>query len=229
MKLSNANKALIITILLASSIVLMAFSFHIKKKNELVAETYYEFLEEDDFFEEKEDLAEILESFDNLKTNKAFNETKSYEDYEDDDFKETMERLKNRNANDEAYEAKSFEPSDNLSEDSEFSEINDIIEKRTNTKTANKNSTISYSLVGRDLLNNPTPIYLCENGGKIVVSIKVAPDGKVIDAQYNNASTSENGCLIDHALEYAKSARFSSDASKASQLGSISFVFKGKQ
>ena len=228
MRLSNAHKALLMTILLAASVVLLAFSLHLKKKNKLISETYYEFLEEeDDFFEEQEELAEILKSFDDLTTNRAFNETKQFEDFKDEEFNETMERLKGRNANSEAYEAKSFETSENTADNGSFDEINKIIEKRSNN-SANPKSTMSYSLVGRDLLNNPTPIYLCEYGGKIVISIKVDSSGNVTEATYNSASTSDNGCLIDHAIEYAKAARFTSD-SKASQIGTITFVFRGKQ
>ena len=227
MRLSNAHKALLITILLAMSVVLMAFSFHIKKKHKLMAETFYEFIEEEDeFFEEQEELAEILESFDDLTTNKAFNESRNPEDFKDEEFNETMERLQGRNANNETYEAKSFEPVDDTNGSESFDEINKIIEKRSNNN-ANPKSTMSYSLVGRDLLNNPTPIYLCEYGGKVVISIKVNQKGNVTEATYNNASTSNNGCLIDHALEYAKAARFSS-GSQTTQIGTITFVFKGK-
>ncbi len=206
----------------------MAFSFHLKKKNEMIAETFYEFIEEEDaFFEEEEELAEILKSFDDLTTNRAFNEERANEDFKDDEFNETMERLKGRNANSEAYEAKNIEPIDDNNGSESFQEINKIIEKRSNN-SANPKSTMSYSLVDRELLNDPTPIYLCEYGGKIVISIKVDRQGNVIEATYNNASTSNNGCLIDHALEYAKIARFST-GDKTTQLGTITFIFKGKR
>ena len=82
MVLSNANKALLITILLASTVVLMAFNVHISKKNELIAETYFDLLPEEDIIKEIESLEEILESFNELTTNKAFNENKTNEDFE---------------------------------------------------------------------------------------------------------------------------------------------------
>ena len=87
---------------------------------------------------------------------------------------------------------------------------------------------MSYSLVDRKLLNNPTPIYLCEKGGKIVVNITVNAGGEVTDAYINSSSLSSNECLTDHAIEYAKQALFNS-ASKASQLGTITFFFIGKR
>ena len=61
-----------------------------------------------------------------------------------------------------------------------------------------------------------------------MVNITVNASGDVTDAYVNNSSTSSNECLIDHALEYAKEARFNADASKPSQLGSITFYFIGK-
>ena len=87
---------------------------------------------------------------------------------------------------------------------------------------------MSYSLVDRKLLNNPTPIYLCENGGKIVVNITVNGKGEVTDAYINSASKSTNECLTEHAIEYAHQAIFDSSA-KASQLGTITFFFIGKR
>ena len=63
---------------------------------------------------------------------------------------------------------------------------------------------------------------------KIVINITVNASGKVIGTNYNNASSSGNQCLIEHALEYAKKAQFNTDASKASQIGTITFYFQGK-
>ena len=94
---------------------------------------------------------------------------------------------------------------------------------------ANKNSSISYSLVDRTHTFLPTPVYLCEFGGKIVINVKVNNQGKVTEVYVNSSSASSNGCLIDSALEYAKASTFNNDATKFSQLGTITFYFKGKQ
>jgi hypothetical protein len=48
-----------------------------------------------------------------------------------------------------------------------------------------------------------------------------------MDAYLNNSSTSTNECLIDAALNYAKIVQFDPSATP-SQLGSITFQFKGK-
>jgi len=91
------------------------------------------------------------------------------------------------------------------------------------------NSTIRYSLINRSALLLPNPVYTCENPGKIVIQITVAPTGIVQDTQYNkSASTSENNCLIDQALRYAKKARFTSVRTSKEQKGSITFYFPGQ-
>ncbi|NNF82886.1 MAG: hypothetical protein HKM99_09100, partial [Flavobacteriaceae bacterium] len=96
-QLNDSNKALIITILLSATVVLMTFNVHLKKKNELIAETYFEILPDEE--EEQEELADILKSLDEvITTNKAFNETKQYDDFEDEEFKNTLEKIRNRDA-----------------------------------------------------------------------------------------------------------------------------------
>jgi len=87
---------------------------------------------------------------------------------------------------------------------------------------------MSYSLVDRTDIYLPTPIYLCEYGGKIVVNITVNANGDVTDAYTNTSSTSTNECLIESAIEYAKEAKFNASPNKKSQIGSITFNFIGK-
>lgn len=233
---SNTYKALIITTFLSIIVVLLGFTIHIKKKSELVAETYFEMDAEEFFEEDEEELEEIIKSLDNLTTNEAYNETKKYEELEDAEFEKRLEEIRNRNKVEETEESNKpeTEKTPTPDENPAFNDINDIINKRSDKKRkdnniANKNSSISYSLVDRTHTFLPTPVYLCEYGGKIVVNITVNNNGEVIDAYVNSSSASSNGCLIDHALEYAKSSRFNIDNTKPSQLGTITFYFKGKQ
>ncbi len=243
---ASTYKALIFTTLLSTAVLYLGFVVHIKKKSKLVAETFYE-LEPENIDEEEdiEELEDILKSLDNLlstpSTNQAYNESKDYEKEElnDQEFEEQLEAIKNRttvedikasvNENNALAASRSESDKDNSSA---FGNINDIVNKRSENQKektgANKNSSMSYSLVDRAHTFLPTPIYLCEEGGKIVVNITVDAEGNVTEAYYNNASSSDNGCLIDHALEYAKSSKFNTDASKDTQLGSITFYFKGK-
>jgi hypothetical protein len=97
------------------------------------------------------------------------------------------------------------------------------------TKVASR-TTIRYNLAERTALELPNPVYTCESGGKVVVTIEVNDFGKVTKASYNKkASTTENGCLIDSALNYARTSKFTSKKDSKRQLGSISYSFPGQQ
>lgn len=237
--LLNSHKALIITVLLSSFVVLLAFNVHIRKQNPFEAETYFEILPEDIEDLEKEELADLIKSLDDvMATNRARNENQT-DALEDEDFQNTLEKIRNRNSMDELLEnsGESSSDSESPSEDIDsFEEINSIISKRSekkrnalpNNSSSNKTSSVSYSLVNRTHEFLPPPIYLCEQGGKIVINIEVDFEGNVISTLVNSSSTSDNGCLIDHAIEYAKAAKFNRDPSKAKQLGTITFIFQGK-
>jgi len=242
MPTANTYKAMIATTLLSTVVVLLGFTLHIKEQSKLVSETFYEMEPETIDEEEKEELKEILESLDNLlnttSTNQAFNENN--DEFEDNAFEERLEEIRNRNnseATSEGSETSNESSSQSTSNENEantFDEINAIIAKTSEKKRdpssngANKNSSISYSLVNRTKIDIPPPIYLCEMGGKVVINITVDSKGNVTNTFYNNASTTDNGCLVDHALEYAKASKFNLDNSKPSQIGTITFLFKGK-
>ncbi|MEZ4797199.1 MAG: hypothetical protein R2785_08510 [Flavobacteriaceae bacterium] len=242
MPTANTYKAMIATTLVSTVVVFLAFTLHIKKKSKLVAETFYEMASEPIEEEEKEELHDLLESLDNLlntpSTNQAYNENNTKLDKA---FEEQLEEIRNRNNNEPVTEkpqsndeSSSSGTASSEEEAQTFDNINDIISKTSEKKrlptsnSANKNSSISYSLVNRTKIDIPPPIYLCEMGGKVVITITVDGEGNVIKTDYNNASTTDNGCLVDHAMEYAKASKFNVDLSKPSQIGTITFLFKGK-
>jgi len=221
--------------------VLSVFNLNIKKQNELVSESYYEMEPEKELTQEEIKVLEALEKLNNEKaeTNKAYNETvkeKSFseaykpiappEDYVKPKFDQNEEvSEQSKSNNDEISDL-------NHEEISSFSKVNDILNKTTKKKEApkstNRKSTIRYSLVDRTDEFLPIPIYLCEDGGKIVINITVNDNGNVIDTYVNNSSSSDNQCLVDSALEYAKKAKFNASPGKKTQLGSITFNFVGK-
>jgi TonB family protein len=238
---SNQQKALLITFLLSGTVVLSVFNLNIKKQNELVSESYYEMEPEKELTQEEIKVLEALEKLNNDKaeTNKAYNETvkeKSFseaykpiappEDYVKPEFDQNEEV--NEQSNSDNNEISDL----NHEEISSFSKVNDILNKTTKKKEApkstNRKSTIRYSLVDRTDEYLPIPIYLCEDGGKIVINITVDDNGNVTDTYVNNSSNSDNQCLIDSALEYAKKAKFNASPGKKTQLGSITFNFVGK-
>lgn len=245
MKFIEKHKAALITFLITGIVVFSMFSFHITLQNKLIAESYYEVEpltpEELQKLEELEALEKALKT-----TNQASSE--------DEEFKEMMKNFKSMNANDfenttKELEQEAFNEEDdvvtsessyntssgysvNQEELNKFRKAKDILEKRNPEKKeddtkSNSISTLTYSLKDRTLLDYDTPRYLCEYSGKIVVNITVDGDGRVLDTYINSSSTSTNECLIDAALDYAKNAHFDSSATP-SQLGSITFHFKGK-
>ncbi|QDO95661.1 hypothetical protein FNB79_05745 [Formosa sediminum] len=177
---------------------------------------------------------------------KAYNPIAPPKDYENsrltqtEEITEAKELIENTNT--------ALTDNDHLTDElSAYNSVNSILKKRTQKKqqsnasngnnsskkigmnaSVNKNSSMHYSLKDRTHEYLPTPIYLCEASGKIIINITVNAAGDVTDTYLNNASTSKNECLISSAIEYAKKARFNPDASKPSQIGSITFYFEGK-
>ncbi|SDR82935.1 hypothetical protein SAMN04515667_0778 [Formosa sp. Hel1_31_208] len=245
------HKAFILTTLITGTIVLAMFSFHIKQKTVSVTESYYQL--EPPTTEELEDqeLQKRIEELANLnpKSNQAFNE--------DEEFKQMMRNFKTVNSNDFQEVAEDTEkPTEESSENPEelltsnteisssktyalnekerktFNKANDILamhstKKDDKTSEGNKSSSVSFSLSNRTKVSLPPPVYLCEETGKIVVNIKVNAVGLVTETYINSSSSTDNQCLIDHAIEYAKNARFSS-ADRKQQIGSITYYFQGK-
>ncbi len=175
---------------------------------------------------------------------------------EDEAFKEMMRNFKTVNSND--FEEAPTEPESELephvtsesiitadqyannasnyalndTDRNSFNKANSVLQSQTSSmedseSESNRNSSVSYSLSKRDKVTLPPPVYLCEVTGKIVVNITVNAAGKVTDTYINSNSSSDNECLIDYALQYAQNARFSS-AERASQIGSITYYFQGK-
>ena len=206
-------------------------------------ESYYE-LEPEELIKEELEAKELISSS-SKQTNLAFNENTNFKDLDDNYLDKVKEHYdKYAKASQAEQETPQDVNDDDTSEDlSAYNKMNNLLAAKAKSKQSkgddssekisletgsNKNSTMSYSLVGRTHKFLPTPIYLCEKSGIIIITIRVNELGKVIETSVNGASNSKNECLIDHALEYAKNARFSEDSSKNSQLGAISFNFIGK-
>ena len=200
-----------------------------------MAETYFEILPDDEI--EMPELAEVLKSLDEvIKTNRAYNESRVPEEFDEEEFNQMMEKIKNRDSRDpeadNALKDMAVNREDMDQELDSYEEINSILNKRNGERSNSdgkiKNSSVSFSLIDRHSEYLPPPIYLCESGGKVVVSITVDRAGNVLDAVFNSASTSKNQCLIDHAIEYALNSKFSYHPDKTRQLGTITFIFQGK-
>ena len=216
------------------------FNLSLNQKKELASESYYELEPEEKLTEEEIKVLQALEKLSNSKaeTNQAFNETQNVKHFaqaykpiappEDYEPPKSEQESDGKSDNSSSFENKpSTAPAINEAELSSFSKVNELL-KQQKAERVNKKSSMHYSLVDRTHRFLPTPIYLCEEGGKIVINITVNAKGNVIDTYVNTSSTSSNDCLIESATEYAKDAQFSEDASKKSQIGSITFYFIGK-
>ncbi|RCT53836.1 hypothetical protein [Winogradskyella sp. KYW1333] len=243
MNLIDKHKAAIITFLLSGIVVLGLFTIQLTQKGTLISESYYKIEPET----EEEKLIEEFEKMKGPSTNKAFNEDqefkqmmRNFKTLASNDFQRTTKELDNTDNTKDLIEERNINKSindnnayalNNVETDS-YKALQEKLNKRLENQKiadehANRRSTLTYSLKGRTLGYYQIPRYLCERGGKIVVSIRVDEKGNVFDAYINGSSNSENQCLIYHAIDYAKSVQF--DASdRTDQLGTITFLFKGK-
>ncbi len=83
---------------------------------------------------------------------------------------------------------------------------------------------ISYNLKGRKPYRLPSPAYMCQGGGQVVVNIVVDATGKVVGAKIDPALSVIEECINNEALGAAKKSRFTA-SDKASQSGSITYMF----
>lgn len=242
LNLSDKQKSLLITLLMSGTVVLSLFIFHIKKQTEKITESYY--LLEPEAPKTPEELeAQMIaeaqsEEQKSSETNKAFNESEDYKKFSQayqpiappEDYVPTpTENI----SESEDLEASSTPAVAAIDDDvlSSYNSVNDILNKAKQShsdQSINKNSSTHYSLKNRTHKYLPTPIYLCEVGGKIIINITVDASGTVTKTTVNKASTSKNNCIKEQALSYAMESRFSKDPATPSQLGTITFYFKGK-
>lgn len=240
MNLNRKQLSLVITVFSMAIVILCLYNIHLggaDKEDEYVVEMV---LEEDiqELLEEKEELEEQLAASDPIKSHMAYNET-AKPSYGNPEPLKTLEEI--------MAEHESSEQSDapNGLSDSEYTErVKELKKRREEAKQklgekdaqkqeftnnlAKRRTSVSYSLVDRNNYHLPPPIYTCIEGGKVVVNIEVNSAGSVIDADFNaKSSDTSNGCLVDNAIAYALKAKFSS-SSKATQKGTITYIFQGK-
>lgn len=240
MNFDYSYKALLITSLLTGCLVLILFS--IKLRGELAEneETYEVIAAEVLPLPEEPEIASLSQEKVKIETNRAYNEAEKFissvENEAEEKGQTTEEKLKEMNEAIEASQnghhgvgtsvitkAEKPKKASNAKLESEKAQ-------KLDSKRGNRNTTVSYQLVNRDDLELPNPVYTCSGSGKVVINIEVNNLGKVVNNSYNNAaSTTTNACLIDAALEYSGQARFTTDASRDLQLGTITFHFPGQQ
>lgn len=219
---------------------MMLFGFHITQHREKLAESYYVMEPKTEKELEAETLEKIAaEQTEKAETNKAYNETEDYKKFSQayqpiappKDYEYTKpDTATEETTSEDTGEGFSSEINEDLM--TSYNEANAVLKQQQGNLAAqsvNNKSSMHYSLVGRTHKYLPTPIYLCDVGGKVVVNIAVNNKGIVTKSTINKAASVNNDCLHEHAIEYANESRFSIDNSKKTQLGSITFYFEGKR
>lgn len=242
MRLSPSDKALLISITGASLLVLIFFFLGVKPYQGEIAEEFIEIpivseAEEPDL---KEIDTERRSGQSTKKSHQIYNasalrkEAKSLE--EDDAVRKAIEAQKinsveNLNAENESR-LTALQTEGTLALETKKEEVQAAINAREaarnkKKKSAYRQSTVGYSLEGRQALKIPNPVYTCDARGIIVINITVNHQGAIIKKVFNKqASTSTNGCLIDQAMDYLSRAYFDT-SSKLSQIGTVTYDFQG--
>lgn len=243
MNLNKSQLSLLITVFAMSNVVLMLYNIHLgaKEKEEYVIElAMLEDIPEELVEEEAKEL-QAQEAAEAIKSHMAYNETAKASYGNPEPLKtldELMEEVESSSDSDEpnelltsdsgAYAAHLKELKKKRDEAKQMLGERDAKKDVPTNNLAKRRTSISYSLIERSHYSLPVPIYTCIEGGKIVVNILVDEQGNVIEADFNKkSSTTENGCLIDNAIEYALKSKFNS-ATKGEQKGTITYLFQEK-
>ena len=88
----------------------------------------------------------------------------------------------------------------------------------------------TWDLGGRDMLGElPRPAYEgIQDEGRVVVTITVDPEGKVVDTRINNRTNTTNLQLRNAAEQAARKTRFNAIGGENNQTGTITYYFKLK-
>lgn len=242
MHLNRKQLSFLITLFSLSITVLLLFNIHLGRQedaDDYVVEMVLDRPDIEELLKEEDRLLEEMALPDPIKSHMAFNETARPSFGEPEPLK-TLEELMA-----ERMEAgDNDDPSDDLADGEYVARIKELAKKREEAKQllgekeakkeeftqnlAERRTTISFSLVGRNNYRLPPPIYTCIEGGKVVVNIVVDELGNVTAADFNaKSSGTSNGCLVDNAITYALKAKFSS-SDKATQRGTITYQFQPK-
>ncbi|PKD21912.1 hypothetical protein APR41_02735 [Salegentibacter salinarum] len=229
----DKHKALIITVLFCSVLILGLYNFSLSQKQKYQQEMLVDLEEYTQTEEEEEEISEEPETQTNEnspETHRAFNEN---QEAREENFNRELDEILEQNSaqQEESSESESATqgtvPTANKSETKKQSDGDNSSENISTQSGSLRNSSISFSLRGRNAISIPNPIYTCDRAGKIVVNITVNAEGRVIETGINKASsTSDNECLIENALEYSSDAVFSQLAGRNEQPGTITYNFK---
>lgn len=239
MKISPGDKALLITIIITSSLVLFFFFVGVKPYPNPISEEYFEIpLSVEDTEEEEQEVQNSRRrSNTRIRSHRAYNLRelrKEQEQFEEEDpVRKAIENNELQSAEELASKTEAFLEEQQASREVALLEKKEEVvkaiatrEKSRLSQKGNAPSTVRYDLGGRRTISIPNPVYTCDAVGDIVLNIEVNNKGLITQMDFNKkASTSSNGCLIDQALLYARQARFE-EKNLEIQKGTITFLFQ---
>ncbi len=223
MNFNYSYKAFLITALLVGNLYLLLYSVKLTKINPLEEQSYEIEYALEEPLPEEETVENKVASAQKIETHKAYNEAEKFiKELEAEDSESTQNKLAQMDQamqDTNLYKTTFTKPKPNKE--------NKEVKVQNGT---NKNTTNSYYLVDRDVLYFPNPVYICEGFGTVVLFIEVNNLGKVVTVSVNEAaSNTQDLCLREAAMNYAKKARFNGVKNKPLQKGSITYIFPGQQ
>ncbi|TVZ52765.1 hypothetical protein [Dokdonia sp. Hel_I_53] len=241
MKISNSDKALLITISSASILVLVFFFLGVKPYQGELEEEFIEMaVLTEPIPEDQEDLLSEMPDISSILSNQLYDpnqlEAESKALDADDEVRKAIEArqeesIQNLDADNEARRKALLEEQDEHLE-AQRKDLEEAIAARESNRGQKKQSkyrqsTVSYNLVDRTAIKLPNPVYTCDAIGKVVINITVNGQGSIIKKSFNStSSSSSNGCLIEQAMKYLENAYFD-NSPKLQQLGTVTFIFQG--
>ena len=233
----DRHKALIITSLLFSVIILALYTFNLSNNNQKTRELLVDLenfrAEQPEEEEPKPEKMPEATTRPTTQTHQAFNEnTQARNENFDQQLQEIFEKnsaaQEETSTDESASSTGTYSMRSSASEETKKRSDGDRQTEKTSTQTGGMDrSSITYNLVGRTAVDLPNPIYTCDRSGKVVVNITVNEQGRVLTTSINKgSSTTSNECLAEQALQYAAQAVFSSQAGRKSQPGTITYNFK---
>ncbi|WP_029034021.1 energy transducer TonB family protein [Salinimicrobium terrae] len=236
----DRHKALIITTLIFSILILSMYNINISNESKKIRETLIELnelrppvAEEEQPEPEEQEPVEPQPPNPSVQTHQAFNQN---QEESQRNLESRLDEIFEKNAAEqEASEEESTEPAkgqvvvrnSKTEERRKASEGNNSSKETSIQPGSMRNSSISFSLLGRTAIDIPNPIYTCDTRGRVVVNITVNSSGDVVKTSINkNASSTSNECLENMAMEYAANAKFTRLAGRDSQPGTITYNFQ---
>jgi hypothetical protein len=226
-RLSRRQLAFLSTFFSLGFLVLLLLNFHLYppiNRADKGVEILIEMELEKELIEKKEVLAAISKG-ESFETNTSFN-TEMKATYIPNNQSPTPSSLVESTQNGDGNS--SFEEKLNKLAKEKKQAIDSLNTTKSKINNIPSKTRVYYSLFERDQVQLPIPVYTCKEGGKVVINIKVDPEGRVLDTQVNTVqSTTSNGCLLENALNYAAKSSFNISSGKM-QWGTITYYFQAK-